>query len=109
MTQMTKGGNIPVTVPLVRATLFWSGGDGVPDVDASADLLQADIWVSSDADLVFYNAPSHVTGAITHAGKTTAAMTHDVLAINLGCMPTPVDRVALPASADGAIIGQVPG
>ena len=71
MTQMTKGGNIPVTAPLVRAALFWTGGDGVPDVDASA-LLLGDGGMVSDADFVFYNQAAHASGAVRHEGKRPA-------------------------------------
>jgi len=70
MTQMSKGGNLPVTAPLVRATLFWTGGDGVPDVDASALLLAANGKVASDDDFVFYNQPTHTSGAVQHAGNS---------------------------------------
>ena len=109
MTQMSKGGNVPVTAALVRATLFWTGGDGTPDVDASALLLQADGRVSSDADFVFYNQPDHVSGAVKHAGKSTGVQSYDVIDINLAGLPSSVDRVALAASADGGTFGQVPG
>jgi stress response protein SCP2 len=109
MTQMTKGGNVPVTASLVRATLFWTGGNGVPDVDASALLLQSDGRVSSDADFIFYNQPDHVSGTVKHAGKSTGEQSYDVIDINLAGLPETVDRIALAASADDGTFGQVPG
>ena len=106
---MSKGGNLPVTAGLVRATLFWSGGDGVPDVDASALLLQANGKVGSDADFVFYNQPEHASGRVKHAGKQTGPTSYDVIDIDLTGLPADVERVALAASTDGGPFGQVPG
>uniref|UniRef100_UPI000ACA8BB2 TerD family protein n=2 Tax=Streptomyces TaxID=1883 RepID=UPI000ACA8BB2 len=57
MTTLSKGANIPITVPAVRAVLSWSAGPGVPDVDASALLLTSTGQVRSDGDFVFYNQP----------------------------------------------------
>src|SRR5579875_2408112 len=108
MTGMAKGANVPVTAAMVRAALLWSGGDGVPDVDASALLLQADGKVSSDADFVFYNQPNHSSGAVKHAGKQTGADAYDVIDINLAGLPTSVERIALAASSDGGVFGDVP-
>src|SRR6476646_7680491 len=108
MTQMTKGGNLPVTARSVRATLSWSAGDGVPDVDGSALLLQADGKVTSDADLVFYNEPEHLSGAVRHVGKRAGARNTDEIDIDLANMPGTVARVLLAASADGGNFGQVP-
>src|SRR4051812_25017603 len=109
MTQMSKGGNLALTSTMVRAALFWSGGDGVPDVDASALLLGADGKVGSDDDFVFYNQPTHRSGAVQHAGKSVDTTSHDVIDVNLSGLPASVDRVALAASADGGSFGQVPG
>ncbi len=108
MTQMAKGGNLALTSPMVRAVLFWSGGDGVPDVDASALLLGSDGRVESDDDFVFYNQPTHASRAVQHAGKSVDAHSYDVLDINLAGLPASVERVALAASADGGSFGQVP-
>jgi stress response protein SCP2 len=109
MTQMSKGSNLQVNEPVVRATLNWSGGPGVPDVDASALLLQENGKVSSDSDFVFYNQPQHASGSVRHAGKTTGAQAHDVLDVDLANVPASVDRIVLAASADGGTFGQVPG
>ncbi|MGH8862106.1 MAG: TerD family protein [Jatrophihabitantaceae bacterium] len=109
MTEMTKGGNIPVTAGLVRARLFWSGGDGVPDVDASALLLRASGKVRSDADLVFSNHPDHESGRVKHAGKQTGPHSYDVIDIDLAGLPPDVERITLAASVDGSTFGKVPG
>jgi stress response protein SCP2 len=106
VTSMTKGSNIPIGAAAVRATLHWTGGAGVPDVDASALLLQPDGRVSSDADFIFYNQPAHPSGAVRHAGKRGSA---DTLEVDLNALPAGVERVVLAASADGGTFGQVPG
>jgi stress response protein SCP2 len=108
MTQMSKGSNLPVTQRAVRATLQWSAGPGVPDVDASALLLQENGKVASDADFVFYNQPQHASGSVRHAGKSLGAQAADAIDIELDRVPASVDRIVLAASADGGTFGQVP-
>jgi stress response protein SCP2 len=109
MTEMTKGSNLPVDETALRATLSWSGGPAVPDVDASALLVQEDGRVASDADFVFYNQPQHASGAVRHVGKTPGAQSSDVLEVELARVPASVERIVLAASADGGTFGQVPG
>jgi stress response protein SCP2 len=106
MTQMSKGANIALPATSIRATLRWQPGPGVPDVDASALLLQPTGKVASDADFVFYNQPVHASGAVRHGGKTPGA---DVIEADLAAVPAAVDRVVLAGSADGGTFGQVPG
>jgi stress response protein SCP2 len=106
MTVISKGANLPVDAVAVRAQLTWTGGAGVPDVDASALLLRADGRVSEDTDFVFYNQPRHPNGAVRHVGKTG---TTDTLEIDLAALPGEVERVVLAASADGGTFGSVPG
>jgi stress response protein SCP2 len=106
VTELAKGSNTAVTADAVRAVLRWSTGPGVPDVDASALLLQPNGRVASDADFVFYNQPSHSSGAVRHLGKSGGADTVEVM---LAALPPTVERVVLAASADGGTFGQVPG
>ena len=73
VTTMAMGANIPIPVPAVRAALHWTGGPGIPDVDASALLLLANGQVGSDADFVFYNQAQHASGAVRMAGQHAAA------------------------------------
>ncbi|WP_245663477.1 VWA domain-containing protein [Nocardia inohanensis] len=103
---LSKGANVPVAASAVRAVLAWSGGPGVPAIDASALLLTASGKVRSDTDFVFYNQPAHPSGAVRYAGKQGAA---DALDVNLAALEADIDRVALCASADGGTFGQVPG
>ncbi len=109
MTQMTKGSNMALTVSALRATLLWTGGAGVPDVDASALLLESDGQASGDTDFVYYNQPQHPSGAVRHLGKSTGAQFTDVIEIDLGQVPPDFDRIVLAGSADGGTFGQVPG
>ena len=106
MTAISKGGNCPIDVATVRAVLSWNGGPGVPDVDASALLLQQSGRVSSDVDFIFYNQPQHPSGAVRHLGKQGTA---DAVDVDVAALPATVDRVVLAASADGGVFGQVPG
>ncbi|MFD3525771.1 VWA domain-containing protein [Streptomyces sp. NPDC058653] len=106
MTTLSKGANLPITVPAVRAVLSWSAGPGVPDVDASALLLTPAGQVRSDGDFVFYNQPRHASNAVRHLGKRPGA---DSVEVNLAGLEPGIDRVALCASADGGTFGQVPG
>ncbi|WP_375478429.1 TerD family protein [uncultured Jatrophihabitans sp.] len=106
MATLAKGANIPILSGAVRATLAWSGGAGVPDVDASALLLRDSGRVASDADFVFYNQPEHPGGAVRHTGKHGTA---DGLEVDLARLSGEVDRVLLAASADGGAFGAVPG
>ncbi|MFF4578702.1 VWA domain-containing protein [Streptomyces sp. NPDC001389] len=103
---MSKGANLPVAASSVRAVLGWSGGPGVPDVDASALLLAGSGRVRSDGDFVFYNQPRHASGAVRHMGKRPGA---DTLDVDLAALEPDIARVLLCASADGGTFGQVPG
>ncbi|MEU0087449.1 TerD family protein [Streptomyces sp. NPDC006274] len=106
---MLKGANTPVSARSVRVELGWRSGPGVPDVDASALLLAAG-KVRSDSDFVFYNQPSHASGAVRHEGKRTAdgAVT-DVVAVDLERVESAIERIVLAASVDARTFGQVPG
>ncbi|AQW50490.1 TerD family protein [Streptomyces violaceusniger] len=109
MTQaMLKGSNIPLEATAIRAVLRWTPGTDVPDVDASALLLDADDRVRSDEDFVFYNQPNHPSGLVRHLPKkpNQGALTDTIEAEFSGLEPA-VRRVVLAASADGGTFGQV--
>ncbi|MEL5960136.1 TerD family protein, partial [Streptomyces sp. CLV115] len=107
---MQKGANVPVAAQAVRVELGWRTAPGTPDVDGSALLLVPSGKVRSDADFVFYNQPSHASGAVRHEGKRTAGDgTTDNLAVDLARVEPGIDRVVLAASADGGTFGRVTG
>lgn len=107
---MVKGSNLPVSAPAVRCVVQWSGGPGVPDVDASALLLDERGKVRGDHDFIFYNQPAHASGAVRHAGKQSGpGGVTDTLTVDLSRLEPAVDRVVLAASADGGTFGRVPG
>lgn len=106
---MAKGSNVGVPATAVRVELGRRSGPGVPDVDASA-LLLASGKVRSDADFVFYNQPTHASGAVRHEGRSTSGGTvTDTLFVDLARVEPAIERVVLAASADGGVFGQVPG
>ncbi|MEU6038092.1 TerD family protein [Actinomadura sp. NPDC047616] len=106
---LQKGANTPVPVPSVRVELGWQGGPGVPDADASALLLTDAGKVRSDDDFVFYNQPSHGSGAVRHEGKQQGPTVRDVLSVDLGRVEPDVQRIVIAASADGGTFGQFQG
>ncbi|MFI9240778.1 TerD family protein [Streptomyces sp. NPDC053079] len=106
---MLKGANIRIPAQVLRIELGWRTGPGVPDVDASALLLAAG-RVRSDADFVFYNQPTHASGAVRHDGKRPAGDgVTDTLTVDLGAVEGAVGSIVLAASADGGSFGRVPG
>ncbi|WP_327664815.1 MULTISPECIES: TerD family protein [unclassified Streptomyces] len=106
---MAKGSNVGVPATAVRVELGRRSGPGVPGVDASA-LLLASGKVRSDADFVFYNQPTHASGAVRHEGRSTSGgIVTDTLFVDLARVEPAIERVVLAASADGGVFGQVPG
>ncbi|MGW4551664.1 VWA domain-containing protein [Streptomyces violaceorubidus] len=113
-TSLSKGANVAVDSPAVRAELVWSAGPGVPEVDASALLLTSAGRVRDDGDFVFYNQPRHASGAVGHLGKRVgpgadAGVTTDAVEVDLRSVEPAVERIVLCASADGGAFGRVPG
>ena len=100
------GSNITLTTDGLRATLVWDARPGVPDVDASALLLDERGVVGAEADFVFYNQPQHPSGAVAMFGKAPGT---DAIDIDLARVPSATTRIVLAASADGGTFGQVPG
>ncbi|MDQ0785544.1 TerD family protein [Streptomyces sp. B3I8] len=106
---MLKGANVPVPTAELRVELGRRSGPGVPGADASALLLDSG-RVRTDADFVFYNQPTHASGAVRHEGsRTTGGEVTDTLLVDLPRVEGAIDRIVLAASVDGGTFGQVPG
>ncbi|GIJ67050.1 TerD family protein [Virgisporangium ochraceum] len=118
---MSKGANLAVAAGSVRVVVGWQAGAGVPDADCSALLLAggaggaggsggSGFTVRGDHDFVFYNQPTHPSGAVRHEGKRRAgAGVTDTLLVNLSAVEPAVGKVAIVASSDGGTFGRVPG
>lgn len=98
---LTRGANLPIPTASVRAVLSWRPGPDTPEIDVSALLLGPSGTVRDDADLVFYNQPRHLSGAVRQEGSGVEVDLADVEAV--------IDRIVLAASADGGTFGQVDG
>ena len=98
---LTPGANLPVPTAPVRAVLSWQPGPDTPEIDVSALLLGPSGTVRDDADLVFYNQPRHLSGAVRQDGSAVE--------VDLADVEPEVDRIVLAASADGGTFGQVDG
>jgi stress response protein SCP2 len=98
---LTPGANLPVPTAPVRAVLSWQPGPDTPEIDVSALLLGPSGTVRDDADLVFYNQPRHLSGAVRVQGSAVE--------VDLADVEADVERIVLAASADGGTFGQVDG
>ncbi|WP_017239244.1 TerD family protein [Streptomyces sp. SS] len=112
MTEIVKGGNLPVPGQVWRiAVVRRAAGDGVPEVDASALLLDASGRVRGDGDLVFYNQPAHASGAVRLSGQVRdeEQRVADWLEIDTALVEPAVQRIVITASSEDGTFGQVPG
>ncbi|MFJ6578205.1 TerD family protein [Streptomyces sp. NPDC091368] len=111
MTEIVKGGNLPVPGQVWRiAVVRRAAGDGVPEVDASALLLDAEGRVRSDGDLVFYNQPAHASGAVRLLGQVRdeERRVADWLEIDTGRVEPDVRRIVITASSEDGTFGRIP-
>lgn len=75
-------------------------GGAEVDLDASAFVLTSG-RIAGDADVVFYNQPKHVSGAISHsgddrtgAGNITKSIDKEIISIDLAKVPADKDKIA---------------
>ncbi|WP_067541439.1 TerD family protein [Nocardia crassostreae] len=102
--KLTKGGHAPVPTSLLTVVLSWQSEH---EVDAHALLLTEGGQVRSDRDFVFFNAPRHVSQAVTldqEPGPGTAR-----LSVSLPRTESEVRRIVLTGSVDGGSFTDVPG
>ncbi|GGU86029.1 resistance protein [Streptomyces litmocidini] len=112
MTEIVKGGNLPVPGQAWRiAVVRRAAGEGVPEVEASALLLDASGRVRGDGDLVFYNQLTHASGAVRLTGRVRDEdqRVADWLEIDTERVEPAVQRIVITASVDGGTFGRVPG
>lgn len=94
MTGLVRGANAPLSATKVIATFHCSA-----PADVSALLVGRDLRVRSDADLVFFNAPS-ASGVL---------WTERAIEIDLGAVPQDVHAVLIALSlTDGSTFGALP-
>ncbi|KPC84668.1 MULTISPECIES: TerD family protein [Streptomyces] len=105
---MLKGSNVPLDAMAVRAVLRWTPGAGVPDVDASALLIDPSGRVRSDEDFVFYNQPRHPSGLVRRLPKRSGPEgITDTIEADLSSLDPSVDQVVIAASCDEAAFERV--
>ncbi|MFC9393041.1 TerD family protein [Streptomyces sp. NPDC057027] len=110
MTQIIKGGNLPLSgEPMRVAVVRRSGGPEAPKVDAAALLVDADGKVRDRGDLVFYNQPEHAGSGIRLLGEAQGedGVVADWLEVDPGRIESSVERVVVAASSDGGTFGEV--
>ncbi|MFF3603024.1 TerD family protein [Streptomyces sp. NPDC002463] len=110
MTQIIKGGNLPLSgEPMRVAVVRRSGGPEAPKVDAAALLVDADGKVRDRGDLVFYNQPEHAGSGIRLLGEAQGegGVVADWLEMDPGRIEPSVERVVVAASSDGGTFGEV--
>ncbi|MGW2678042.1 TerD family protein [Streptomyces sp. NPDC001436] len=106
---LQKGANVAVESSRVRVELGWRATPGAPDVDVSALLLTSAGKVRTDDDFVFYNQPTHHSGAARHEGRRQdGAGVVETIGVTLSAVEQDIQAVVLAASTDGTF-GQVSG
>jgi stress response protein SCP2 len=104
MTVLPRGANAPLPATAIRAVLSWTDTTVPHDIDLSGLLLEATGKVGSDTDFVFYNQPSHRSGAVVHQGRSGAS---ESLFVDTAALPEGVMRVVLAASISSGTFGDV--
>lgn len=102
---LTKGGNATLHprghAGRFQAAVRWHDPDGATDIDVSALLLGPDGRVRSDADFVFYNAPTGGDGAVRLRGRRADDDSAEVgIVVDLEALPAGVATVVIAASID---------
>ncbi|WP_280501008.1 TerD family protein, partial [Nocardia farcinica] len=101
---LSKGANAPVPTSLLAVEVSWRSGHAV---DAHALLLDESGAVRTDRDLVFYNAPRHISQAVTIAqdlGRGTAR-----LSVSLPRTERDVERIVIGGSLDEGSFADIDG
>ncbi|MBL1074504.1 TerD family protein [Nocardia sp. 2] len=102
--KLTKGGNTPVPTSLLTVVLSWQSDH---EVDAHALLLSESGRVRSDRDFVFFNAPRHISQAVTLDQEPAPGTAR--LSISLPRTESDVTRIVVTGSVDAAPFADIPG
>ncbi|WP_280475083.1 TerD family protein [Nocardia asiatica] len=100
--KLSKGANAAVPTSLLAVVVSWRSEHAV---DAHALLLDAAGAVRSDRDLVFYNAPRHVSQAVTLDQAPAPGTAR--LSVSLPRTEADVDRIVVSGSVDAGSFGDI--
>jgi stress response protein SCP2 len=109
---LAKGQNLAIDPDLsqLRIVLEWSFDSDPVDLDVVALLLGEQRKVRSDADLIFYNQSASADGAVVLAAKAlNADQGSNELMIDLDVVAADVHCIAVAASCEGAVFGDLTG
>ncbi|WP_280234335.1 TerD family protein [Nocardia cyriacigeorgica] len=102
--KLSKGANAPVPTSLLAVVVSWRSGHAV---DAHALLLTDSGTVRTDRDLVFYNAPRHISQAVTLDQAPAAGTAR--LSVSLPRTEAEVTRIVVTGSVDEASFADIAG
>ncbi|MBF6083235.1 TerD family protein [Nocardia cyriacigeorgica] len=102
--KLSKGANAPVPTSLLAVVVSWRSEHAV---DAHALLLTDSGTVRNDRDLVFYNAPRHVSQAVTLDQAPAAGTAR--LSVSLPRTEADVARIVVSGSVDDGSFADVAG
>ncbi|MEU4315532.1 TerD family protein [Nocardia sp. NPDC024068] len=100
--ELSKGAHTPIPTSLLAVVISWRSEHAV---DAHALLLDADGSVRGDRDLVFYNAPRHISQAVTLDQDPAPGTAR--LSVSLPRTESEVERIVVSGSLEEATFAQV--
>ncbi|WP_459545023.1 TerD family protein [Nocardia sp. X0981] len=100
--ELSKGANTPIPTSLLAVVVSWRSEHVV---DAHALLLDANGTVRGDRDLVFYNAPRHISQAVTLDQDPAPGTAR--LSVSLPRTEAEVDRIVVSGSLENATFADV--
>ncbi|GGL06444.1 TerD family protein [Nocardia jinanensis] len=102
--ELSKGANTPIPTSLLAVVISWRSDHMV---DAHALLLGSDGSVRGDRDLVFYNAPRHISQAVTLDQDPDPGTAR--LSVSLPRTEAEVDRIVVSGSLEDATFPDLHG
>ncbi|TQM25796.1 TerD family protein [Nocardia bhagyanarayanae] len=102
--KLSKGAHAPVPTSLLAVVVSWRSEHVV---DAHALLLDGSGAVRTDRDLVFYNAPRHISQAVTLDQEPAPGTAR--LSVSLPRTENDVDRIVVSGSIEHGTFGDIAG